>query len=164
MSLADKIVVLRDGVMMQSGPAAEIFQKPASSFVARFVGVENILPGRIKEICGAFATLAVGDRTLRAAAPAATVGAASSVRLSIRAEDVTFCSPHGERPPQAGLNRLEGRVIGLRNLGPLVTVQINCGFPLKAYLLVPQAREMNLGDGSPVAVEIAADAIHVMMD
>ena len=67
MTLADKIVVLRDGVMMQSGPAAEVFQKPASSFVARFVGVENILRGRITEISGAFATLAVGDRTLRAA-------------------------------------------------------------------------------------------------
>ena len=158
MTLADKIVVLRDGVMMQSGPAAEVFQKPASSFVARFVGVENILRGRITEISSAFATLAVGDRTLRAAAPApaAAVGAASSVRLSIRAEDVTFCPPRGDWPPEPGVNRLEGRVIGLRSLGPLVTVRIDCGFPLKAYLLVPQARAMNLGDGSAVAVEIAA--------
>jgi molybdate/tungstate transport system ATP-binding protein len=168
MTLADKIVVLRDGVMMQSGPAAEIFRKPASSFVARFVGVENILPARITQMSGDCATLAVGggDRTLRAAAPAAAAGAAGSVYLSIRAEDVTLCSffsPHGE-PPRAGVNRLQGRVIGLRNLGPLVTVQIDCGFPLKAYLLIPQARKMHLGDGSPVAVEIAAQAIHVMMD
>ena len=85
--------------------------------------------------------------------------------MSIRAEEVTFCSAaRASRPPARGVNRLEGRVIGLRSLGPLVTVQIDCGFPLKAYLLVPQARAMNLGDGSPVAVEIAAEAIHVMMD
>ncbi len=52
MMLADNIVVLRDGIMMQSGAAAEVFGKPANSFVARFVGVENILDGRIVRNCG----------------------------------------------------------------------------------------------------------------
>lgn len=88
---------------------------------------------------------------------------AKFVRLSIRAEDVMFRSPHGDQP-SPGMNRLEGRVIGLRELGPLVTIQIECGFPLKAYLLVPQARAMNLCEGSAVILEIAAEAIHVMMD
>ncbi len=160
MTLADRIVVLRDGTVMQSGPAAEIFGKPANAFVAHFIGIENVLAGRIVEISGGLATLAVGDRTLRAAAPAAAVAAASSVSLGIRAEDVTFCSPHGDPPP--GVNRLEGRIVGRRVIGPLVTIRIDCGFPLNAYLLVPQARELNLAENSPAAVEIAADAIHIM--
>ena len=164
MTLADKIVVLRDGAMMQRGPAAEIFQKPANSFVARFVGVENVLHGCVTEISDGAVTLGVGERTLRAAAPGASIAARSSVVLSIRAEDVTCCSPCGERSPQSGVNRLEGRVTALRSVGPLVSLAIDCGFQLRAYLLGPQAREMKLDVGSAVTVEIAADAIHVMTE
>ena len=164
MTLADKIVVLRDGVMVQSGPAAQIFRKPANSFVARFVGVENVLDARLTEISGGSATLMVDDRILRAAAPAVSDEATNSVRLGIRAEEVMLCPPHTGRLPPEGVNRLEGRVIGLRSLGPLAMLQINCGFPLRAYLLVPQARAMNIGVGSAVVVEIAAEAIQVMMD
>ena len=163
MTLADKIVVLRDGAMMQSGPAAEIFRKPANAFVARFIGIENILDGRIIEVSGGLATLAVGDRTLHTAVPAQYPATARPVRLSIRAEDVTLCSSRGSRQP-AGLNRIEGRVAGLSAVGPLVTVQVDCGFPLKAYLLAPQVRAMNLGDGSGVTLEIAAQAIHMMTE
>ncbi len=163
MTLGDKIVMLRDGGIMQSGPAAEILQKPANSFVARFVGVENILHGRLNEVSDAFLTLTVGQRTLRAAAPARPVAAGSPLCLSIRAEHVTFrCSPPSTQSLQAGINRFEGRVTALRSAGPLVTVSIDCGFPLKAYVLAPQAREMKLGSGSTVAVEIAAACIHVL--
>jgi molybdate/tungstate transport system ATP-binding protein len=164
LALADKIVVLRDGVILQSGTATELFQKPANSFVARFVGIENILDGQITEISGGVATLAVGSRTLRAPAPAWRDPAAKSVRLGIRAENVTISSSSGDRAAAPNFNRLEGKVIGLRALGPLVTVEIDCGLPLKAYLLPPQARAMNIGVGNAVALEIAVDAVHAMAD
>jgi len=164
LELADKIVVLREGGIMQSGPVAEVFQKPANSFVARFVGVENILHGRVTELSGGGVTLAVAERTLRAAAPGTPIAARSPVVLSIRTEDVTFCSPCGERAPQSGVNRLEGRVTALRRVGPLLTLAIDCGFPLKAYLLASQFRETKLGVGSAVAAEIAPEAIHLMTE
>ncbi len=163
-TLADKIVVLRGGVMLQSGPAAEIFQTPANAAVARLVGVENILDGRIAGPGGGIAAIAVGERTLRAPAPAHIAGAGTAVRLSIRAEDVTIGAPTDARAPAPERNRLDGKITGLRTLGALVAVEIDAGFPLKAYLLAPQARAMNLRPGDAVAVEIAADAIHVMAD
>jgi len=164
LTLADKIVVLRDGVMLQSGPAAEVFQKPASSSVARFVGVENILDGRIAAICGGIAAVDVGERTLRAPASVQTDQTGKAVRLSIRAEDVTVRSSSDGDAAALDVNRLEGKISGLRALGPLVTVEIDVGFALKAYLLGPQARAMALGLGKPVAVEIAVNAIHVMTE
>jgi molybdate/tungstate transport system ATP-binding protein len=164
MTLADRIVVLRDGEMIQSGPAADIFQTPQSSFVARFVGIENVLAGQVTEAAKDIITLAVGDRTLRAVTPAQPFAAASSVFLSIRAEDVTFCCPSLAQPPQPRTNRLEGRIVALRSTRPLVTVGIDCGFPLKAYLLEPQARQMKLALGGPVTVEIEAAAIHLMAE
>jgi ABC-type Fe3+/spermidine/putrescine transport system ATPase subunit len=156
--------MLRDGATMQSGPVAEIFQKPANSFVAGVVGSENILDARIAGITGRMVELAVGDRTLRAAASAHYDGATKPVRLSIRAEDASIAPSVGNPAPSPDGNRFEGRIAGLRPLGPPVMVKIDGGFPLKAYALAPQARALNLGIGKPIAVTIAVDAIHVMPD
>ena len=67
LTLADQIVVLRGGAMLQSGSTAEVFRRPASSAVARFIGVENILGGRIAEIGGGVVVVAIGAQTLHAA-------------------------------------------------------------------------------------------------
>jgi molybdate/tungstate transport system ATP-binding protein len=164
LTLADKIVVLRDGIVMQNGPAAEIFQRPANSFVARFVGIENIVEARITEIASGMATLAVGDRNLHAVAPAHLDKAPQLVRLSIRAEHVSILRSVGGVPQSPATNQIQGRITGLRTLGPLVTIGIDCGFPMKAYLLGPQARALNLGTGQDITVSIAADSIQVMTE
>lgn len=162
-TLADTIVVLRGGVMLQSGPAAEIFSHPANSFAARLVGFDNILDGRIADFSDAVATVNVGEQRLRAAA-LRTSAAGTAVRLGIRAEDVSLIVHGDARAPSPGRNRLAAKIVGLRALGALVTVEIDAGFLLKAYLLAPQARAMKLGAGDEVTVEIATDAIHVMAD
>lgn len=164
MTLADKIVVLRDGVMMQTGSAADIFHKPAEAFVARFVGVENVLAGRVGDMRDGFAAVTVGERTLFAAAPSPALGSGTAVQVSIRPECVDLHPPDIERPPQRGANRLKARVTGLRTLGPLTTVQAECGFSLKAYASAQQARELNLRAGVIIDVEIAAESIHLMRD
>ncbi|HXW42634.1 MAG TPA: ABC transporter ATP-binding protein [Xanthobacteraceae bacterium] len=161
LTLADRIVVLRDGAAVQIGPAAEIFHRPANAFVARFVGVENVIDASVVTASGAMATLAVGDQLLRAALPPHWQGAPQRVRLGIRAEQVVVAPP-AEAAPSPAVNRLTGRVTGLRTLGPLVRIEIDCGFALQAYLLGPQA--LNLAAGSAVTAAIAVDAIAVMPD
>ena len=164
MTLADKIVVLRDGIIMQSGAVADIFNRPAGAFVAGFVGIENVLAGRITDVSDGLATIAVGQRTLLAPMPASPPAPGCDVHLSIRAECVTLRPPGSDRPLAHGLNRLAGSVKAVRALGPLATVQVDCGFPLKAYLLAPQLRAMNLSSGAAVEAEITAESIHVMAD
>jgi len=62
------------------------------------------------------------------------------------------------------INQIEGRVTGLRPLGPLVTIDIDCGFPIKAYLLGPQAQTLDFGIGKGVTVSIAPDASQIMTE
>jgi molybdate/tungstate transport system ATP-binding protein len=163
LALADMIVVLRDGAIVQSGRAAEIFQKPANSFVARLIGVENILDGRIADISGRFVTIGIGNQVLHAAAPPRLVAATGKpVRLSIRAEEIAVSS--AARDATLGTNCLDGNILALHDFTPLTTIEINCGFPVKAYVLTPQARAMNLGVGDAVTVKINPDAIHLMTD
>ena len=45
MVLADHLVVMRDGVIEQQGRAENVFLRPRTGFVARFVGVTNLLEG-----------------------------------------------------------------------------------------------------------------------
>jgi spermidine/putrescine transport system ATP-binding protein len=47
LNMSDRIVVMRDGVFEQTGSAAEVYDHPQTSFVARFVGNANILKGVI---------------------------------------------------------------------------------------------------------------------
>ena len=162
MTLADKIIVLRDGVTMQAGTVDEVFNKPASVFVARFVGVENILAGRVEKTSDAFATVMVGAQSLRATAP--TIALKPEVQVGIRAEAVAVYPAGGARAATPAVNRFSARVTGVRVIGPLATVQVDCGFPLKAYVLAQQARAMELAPGRTVEVEIPAAAVHLTKD
>jgi iron(III) transport system ATP-binding protein len=58
--LSDRIVVMRDGMVEQSGAPAEIHDAPASRFVADFMGVRNLLPCRIARDGGRLLALLAG--------------------------------------------------------------------------------------------------------
>jgi ABC-type Fe3+/spermidine/putrescine transport system ATPase subunit len=61
MVLADHLVVMRDGVIAQQGPAEALFRRPRSAFVARFFGVTNLLAGRLIELGSNGARVDVGS-------------------------------------------------------------------------------------------------------
>lgn len=164
MALADTMVVLRDGGIVQSGTAAEIFDKPKNSFVARFVGVENILAARVVGRSGNLLTCAVGGQMIHASAPAGVQIREDTAGLAIRAEHVAVSTGANRSGAPSTENILHGCIRALRVLGPLATVEIECGFLLKAYLLSPQVQAMDLAEGSAVIAQIPADAIHVIAE
>ncbi|WP_329062895.1 ABC transporter ATP-binding protein [Streptomyces sp. NBC_01429] len=46
-ALADRVVVMRDGRVAQTGTPLEVWQRPASAFVARFLGFDNVVPATV---------------------------------------------------------------------------------------------------------------------
>ncbi|MFI9808004.1 ABC transporter ATP-binding protein [Streptomyces sp. NPDC052301] len=46
-ALADRVVVMRDGRIAQSGTPLEVWQRPADAFVARFLGFDNVVPATV---------------------------------------------------------------------------------------------------------------------
>jgi ABC-type Fe3+/spermidine/putrescine transport system ATPase subunit len=61
-ALADRVIILRAGRVAQSGTPAEIYTKPASRFVAEFLGLKNILPGTVRrQAVRAVATTPAGE-------------------------------------------------------------------------------------------------------
>jgi ABC-type sulfate/molybdate transport systems ATPase subunit len=71
--LADEVVVVRDGRILQAGPKAEVFSRPSSPEVARLVGIRNLCRGRVRRsgwVQTSNATVAMDTATL---APGAEV-------------------------------------------------------------------------------------------
>ena len=87
MTLADRIVVLNEGQIMQVGTPRELYQRPANIFVAQFLGSPkmNILPARASE-----GALVVPGGSAGLAAPA---GWGDLVSVGLRAEDCVVTGP-----------------------------------------------------------------------
>jgi putative spermidine/putrescine transport system ATP-binding protein/spermidine/putrescine transport system ATP-binding protein len=93
LTMADKIVVMRDGKLEQVGTATEVYQRPESKFVAKFIGASNMFEGRVEQRSGAGALIRVpsGLRLQVDACPAA----ADSAVVSVRPEAITVEKANG---------------------------------------------------------------------
>ena len=158
MALGDDIVVLERGQILQQGPIAEVFGKPANLATAAIVGVETVLDGRILSIDDGLAHVAVGTLHLIAVAPRQQ---AARVSICIRGEDVMLQSATG-RESSSPRNRLEAVVRGWTAEGPLVRVQLECGVQLTALVTRPAWEELGLREGDRVLALIKAPAIHLI--
>ena len=154
--LANKIGVLMNGELLQAGTPDEIFSSPKSKEVAEFVGVENILDGKIVEKDGDLATIDVINATVQAISDYA---AGDRVYILIRPEDVIL-TPN--RDTTSARNVFKGKIIKAVPVGPLMRIKADCGFPLLAVVTKRSARELELTAGKEVYASFKATAIHTI--
>jgi putative spermidine/putrescine transport system ATP-binding protein len=117
LSLSDRVVVMSQGRIEQIGTPAEIYNFPATPFVASFVGTLNLLPATIVD--AAAGRLAVAGQEIRAAKPA-TAGPGGKVTIALRPESVEI----GEA---GGSNRLTGQIEDVSFLGSIVRTRVRIG-------------------------------------
>jgi molybdate transport system ATP-binding protein len=159
LSLGDDLVVLDGGSIIQRGPVQEVFSRPANQTVAGIVAVETVQPGRILEIQNGLATLLVGNARLMAVAGDLPAGT-TEIFACIRAEDVILSN---EKEPQSSpRNRLSAMVRAISSEGPLMRIELDCGFPLTAILTKQACAEMSLKEGTTVLALIKAPQIHLV--
>ncbi len=125
MTMADKIVVLRDGIVEQVGTPLELYHHPSNLFVAGFIGSPrmNLLQGKLLEGAVDFASVELGDGVIvRAPVNASSGAAGSSVTLGVRPEDLGQVDGDVSLPMQVdvaerlgGSTYLYGRCSGLEN-------------------------------------------------
>jgi putative spermidine/putrescine transport system ATP-binding protein len=108
LSLSDRIVVLRDGVLMQAGTPQDIHDHPGNAFVADFMGFRNFFPVRIAA-CAADLVEGSGDGVTLRARGAGADGARAI--MAIRPEDIRLGRPAD------GINALRGTIEIVEYLG-----------------------------------------------
>jgi tungstate transport system ATP-binding protein len=154
--LADRIGVLMDGQLMQSGNARDVFASPRNKEVAEFVGVENIIDGVIVSSEDNVVTIESGGKSIEAISDY-PVG--EEVCACIRPEDVTLAL---SRISSSARNSFGGEITWAVNMGPLARVEFQCGFPLVAMVTKRSAEEMSLTKGKKVYAAFKATAVHVI--
>jgi ABC-type Fe3+/spermidine/putrescine transport system ATPase subunit len=102
-ALGDRVAVLKDGHLEQVGPAQELYDRPATLFVATFVGRASVLPGTL---AGPDRVI-VGDGVTWPVDLAEPLAAGARVRVVVRPEALAFTDTQG----------LEGKVIERRYTG-----------------------------------------------
>jgi ABC-type Fe3+/spermidine/putrescine transport system ATPase subunit len=151
LAVADKIGIIHEGRMRQVGTPEEVFRRPNSEFVARFVRSENILRGRARA-GGRGLMVKVGEVELEAAE-----GPEGEVFLTVRPEEVVLAAAPGEARP----NRIVGRVARVVDKGALMRLEVEAGVALVALVGRRAFQGSGLGAGTEVAVSFDPAAAHV---
>jgi iron(III) transport system ATP-binding protein len=121
LSIADRVGVMNDGRIVQEGAPAEIYERPNSVFVARFLGAANVLTGRVEARDGDKAVIVLeGGHKLALATDCA---ASESVDVVLRPEHVAL-SPTS---PVESRNTIPGTVTSLAFQGGQVEYDIDIG-------------------------------------
>jgi len=156
--VADRIVMMERGMILQDGSPFEVFNYPASEIVANFVGVETILPGRPVSSWDGLTRIEIDGSEIE------VVGEYKDnekVLVCIRPEEVLI-EEAGEEHHTSARNHFLGRVAGLLNMGALIKVDLDCGFPLVSYITKQSREELGLEVGSVVRAAFKASAVHVI--
>jgi len=154
--LARTIGVLIDGELVQTGQKNVIFEKPLNLKVAGFVGMQNILKGVIASNTDGIVNIDVSGKLIEAVSD---YKAADVVSVCVRPEDIALSFL---RPSGSVRNVFEGEIKSIVSSGPLVSVEMDCGFPLVALMTVRSAKEMELGIGKRIFASFKASAVHVV--
>ena len=156
MTMSNRIAVMRAGRIEQLGPPEELYERPATEFVAGFLGVSNLLDGEVAGRDGEFASIRLHDGAV-VRAPAAAVNGAPSVRIGMRPEKLRVVSlAEGDAPAASELNCLDGVVLDASYIGVstqyLVETAEGGRLTIYAQNLETTGAHEALADGQPVRI------------
>ena len=114
MTMSDRIAVMNEGRYEQLGDPETLYERPATRFVAGFLGVSNLLPGRVEGRADGYAVCRLADGTV-VRAPGAQTDGRSAVDIGVRPEKIRMVGSDADTP--GGWNALGGTVRDASYLG-----------------------------------------------
>jgi putative spermidine/putrescine transport system ATP-binding protein/spermidine/putrescine transport system ATP-binding protein len=127
LALSDRIVVMNAGKVEQISPPRELYTRPQSIFVARFIGANTLIDGTIQSVDGETATLDTPFGLLVAQAPTAVVGPAAPAAIVLPAEALQVYpsgTPDAELRAKYGRNVIPCRIERLQVIGHMMQIAL----------------------------------------
>jgi len=156
LAMADRIVVMNHGVVEQVGTPVEVYTRPRSPFVARFVGQMNFIPATACEEPG---RVRVGDTQFRHLARE-PLAPGTPVTLAIRPEEILV-----DAVTMPGENRLLTRVRAVQFLGPFTRLSLTlpgaAGGILECDVAANAFAELRTAEGAELALGLRPEALRV---
>jgi iron(III) transport system ATP-binding protein len=156
LSMADRVVVMNQGMIEQVGAPLEVYERPATPFVADFIGKVNVLAAT----CVGEGRYRIGQVELATTANGVAVG--QPVRLYLRPEDRVL----GDSGPLGDLdNCLRGTVRAVDFLGTycLATMDVDGfdGQSMLVYFSLNQALELDVREGAQIPFALRGERVRV---
>ena len=156
--MSDRIMVMNEGRIVQAGSPSVVRNNPMNEFVAKFVGMENILKGRVLERQEALLKISVFGKELYA------IGRAQpdeEVSYCIRPENILVIEPESE-DMECGRNVFNGRVRHIYSMGPYLKLILDCGFPLVSLVTQELFISLDLAEGKEIYVSFKPATVHLI--
>ena len=154
LTMADRIVVMKDGAIEQIGSPSEVYLRPATPFVADFVGKTNLLPAQ----CLGARHIKVGEQRFECDLDGSTANGAA-LRIFFRPEDVLVRGVGGSTPNSAAAVVEKIEYLGAYSR---ITFRLNgIDQPLVADLSVNDMAEFHPRPGDTLRVAIPSDRLRV---
>ena len=151
LSISDRIAVMQGGEIEQIASPAELYDRPATRFVAGFIGTMNLLPGTVS----ADGRLEVPGSSLPMPAEAHGFGAGSAVVLGLRPEDLEISTASAGIPIRVENVVFHGR--SLRVIGRIASGE-------EMILDVPRSAAAELpAEGASAVLRLRAGAVPVVL-
>ncbi len=162
MTLGDRIVIMKDGLIQQIGTPDEVFHHPANLFVAGFIGTPqmNFFEATLDENYD----IQIGDKKLSSSRSlksrlSAKETAAQKIIVGIRPEHIKLCKEDDRRA-------LLGEIIVVESMGSMVHLHLNVGETKNVIIMIPtielKASEIeNLKQGNMVYFRFKESLSHL---
>jgi putative spermidine/putrescine transport system ATP-binding protein len=143
LTMSDRIVVMRDGKIEQIGKPEAVYDRPATEFVARFVGAANLLEGTILSFDGALATVALNQGPVISVSSDSPPERGSKCLVLVRPERVDIRPIEDPDPP--GTVSINGRLQSAVFAGMTWRYQVSTAVgPVLAHM--PRSAEVGFND------------------
>ena len=157
LSLSDRIVVMHDGEVEQIGTPSQVYNRPATPFVASFVGTLNRLNADVVDANEK--RLMIDGQMIRVDFPMERGWVGQSVVVGLRPESLEVTD---ERPADARLDKLAGRVTAVSFLGSIVRVSLTLGGNAVAVDVFNQPRATVPGVNDNLVVAFPTESVFLI--
>jgi iron(III) transport system ATP-binding protein len=161
LTMADRILVISEGKLVQNGTPKDIYDRPATPFVASFIGSMNFIPEAVKVGDGCYQ---IGDHKLMISGENGTraLPPGHPVTLAIRPEDIMLHTGDEHKN-----NTLDARVKEMEYRGPLFKITLdlpmqNSGIEtIDADVTAEKVRRLNIRENVSVPIHLPQDRLRV---
>ena len=156
LSMSDRVVVMRHGAIEQIGSPQDVYERPATPFVADFLGKVSVLKG----VSAGGGRYRVGQAELEL--PINGFASGDPVRIYLRPEDRHIEGDLSNLP-----NRLSGRVAHIEYLGTVCLAEVLCerlGQPMLVSLSLNQLHDLGIREGGDLQFALRVDRVRVFAE